>query len=1011
MEDGGTTRAVDGSKPRFGSELETEDGSLEIDPGSDAPVGAFDEVWDQIGGVQSRRVKLLDSAELAGGEREPERGSLGHWNQHEMRDDGEEVQIVVAVWSGQETLSPDLHAAKGISGASLSPTSHALPPGVTGSRAREAFHRATGLTLPEDVDMPDLAAGDLGDLSTEDLRHLLAPYQDLLSGAGLGVGSVTIGPGDFHLDGALVQERDADARQRPGDRVKGQGQYHRDLEEILDEDGGAGDEEGRHRGGGDMLGVVVRPGAGLLVRGADMPAQRQVQPGSEGDGKPLVDWMTWYNESAPGEVRWSRCAHQCASRVWGKWNLQERTNGTISKVAFNWEAPTNPSFPPAMPGYDPLLLEREVWRECICVWGGPWLFSDCEIRCRGGTSLVCSVFGGSWLRRCSLGGLSSHPMDQGVNGVGAYMNARMVMDACNVTHTGFFAGVALRAHDDAFVTCRWCVFQHNEYAAGVDGCARVRLEGCLLLRQVYAAFWVGVEANKSHLSVRNSVIKGLIFQDTCLIAPNQTARQLYRYSDMYGPTHLQTGHQNTPSLYYQYSSDVRRPGVFVNESNELLEHSGEFEDFENELPEHMRFIDDYFVEDDDDDGRMWYAPDLSEEDELYDAAVEDALREEEGLRPKEFEMPDGRTITGKLNVAVDCLRQDYTLVKPHQAEAIRNLVRQRIEHEKWVAAENERRLPPVFRNDFQSKVGVDLPEWWTRYDWKNLFKKELPEWGNQDTEWDAPFRELTDADKRQIEHGQFSVQEALYSKLNLTVGGAEELVSPADFDPKTRSAFLTWPLESDKLRMRKVERRLGLPWGKEDDPRAAAAMARFRHRMERECFGDTVANIMKRESDTPPSQLQQFVLPTSTKPLGAIWLGQDGGDEEGEGRCAGGSPERGDEKGAGKEQEEEECRKAGQGGGRGDGKGGESAGGADNVRGAQGALGREKGRQGRTGDQARKGAAGAVTVGNGRGEGHRDSVFAETEGVGGGASSLQSSDGDESAWEAPRVTRSRLRPR
>ena len=254
---------------------------------------------------------------------------------------------------------------------------------------------------------------------------------------------------------------------------------------------------------------------------------------------------------------------------------------------------------------------------------------------------------------------------------------------------------------------------------------------------------------------------------------------MYRYSDKYGKECEQTGRRNTPSLYYQYGADVRRPGTFINESNDLAGHSGELEQFDDELPDHLRYLDDYLVRDEQ-DGSLWYAPDLSDESELYEAAQEDALREEEGLAPEEFVMPDGRTVTGKLNVAVECLRHDHTLVKPQQAEAVRRVVQTRIAQEKAILAENKRRLPAQLREGYMSKVGVDLPSWWTRYDWKNLFKKELPQWGKQETEWDAPFRPLSAADKHQIEHGQVSVAEALYGEHNMSVGGAEELVRCAN---------------------------------------------------------------------------------------------------------------------------------------------------------------------------------------------------------------------------------------
>ena len=68
-------------------------------------------------------------------------------------------------------------------------------------------------------------------------------------------------------------------------------------------------------------------------------------------------------------------------------------------------------------------------------------------------------------------------------------------------------------------------------AVGVAGAARALVSECWLRRQTYAAFWVGVDAGASELVVRRCCIKGLLFQDWCFIAPNETARQLHRYPD------------------------------------------------------------------------------------------------------------------------------------------------------------------------------------------------------------------------------------------------------------------------------------------------------------------------------------------------------------------------------------------------------------------------------------------------------------------------------------------------
>ena len=112
------------------------------------------------------------------------------------------------------------------------------------------------------------------------------------------------------------------------------------------------------------------------------------------------------------------------------------------------------------------------------------------------------------------------------------------------------------------------------------------------------------------------------------------------------------------------------------------------------------------------------------------------------------------------------------------------------------------------------QVGQDLPEWWLPYDVNNVLKRECGHWGEQTTEWDAAGRALNVEDTRAVEEGEYSVEEVLYADKD--PHPPVPLVSSVDFDPKTRSAFLQWPLQADRMRMQKVEKKLGLPWDTED---------------------------------------------------------------------------------------------------------------------------------------------------------------------------------------------------
>ena len=56
-----------------------------------------------------------------------------------------------------------------------------------------------------------------------------------------------------------------------------------------------------------------------------------------------------------------------------------------------------------------------------------------------------------------------------------------------------------------------------------------------------------------------------------------------------------SGLPHTQSLYYCYDLDARRPGVWVNESNTLEDHSGEFADWPQDTPECVKHFDEEFV--------------------------------------------------------------------------------------------------------------------------------------------------------------------------------------------------------------------------------------------------------------------------------------------------------------------------------------------------------------------------------------------------------------------------------
>ena len=70
-------------------------------------------------------------------------------------------------------------------------------------------------------------------------------------------------------------------------------------------------------------------------------------------------------------------------------------------------------------------------------------------------------------------------------------------------------------------------------------------------------------------------------------------------------------------------------------------------------------------------------------------------------------------------------------------------------------------------------------------------------------------REKTEAEKRWMK--EYTVEEALYAEDDPHSEPDDTLrITADDLDPDKRPSYLTWPLEIDRIRQQKIEKRLGM---------------------------------------------------------------------------------------------------------------------------------------------------------------------------------------------------------
>ena len=131
------------------------------------------------------------------------------------------------------------------------------------------------------------------------------------------------------------------------------------------------------------------------------------------------------------------------SRVWGRWNLTERSQGSLRGLTASC---------------DMLLFDEALrrWGTLPCaepmirVLGGPWHFCACELRCSQGQVLRAMGNGTAALQMCCLGGRGSLGL-RCWDAVVAKETSRVLLDACVVEAAG---GIALRVQEDAHLSLR-----------------------------------------------------------------------------------------------------------------------------------------------------------------------------------------------------------------------------------------------------------------------------------------------------------------------------------------------------------------------------------------------------------------------------------------------------------------------------------------------------------------------------------------------------------------------------
>ena len=437
---------------------------------------------------------------------------------------------------------------------------------------------------------------------------------------------------------------------------------------------------------------------------------------------------------------------------WGQWRMLPGGRGALQGLRSEWE-------PPGEDGFSELWA-LEIWQSTMSVAGGPWLLDDCSVRCRGGSALHVTLRGGVAARRCSFGG-GREERDHAGNGVVVKLQGVVTLHACFVLHTGFAAGVGVRAVHHGIARLRACRFFDNEYAVGVDGRGRIEAATCAMEQQGAAAVWVGDDWNETAVSLRGCRVKGAMFHDLLIEERNETAAELVRTGHMCQPRRGMVQSGEPGSLYTLAPACVVRPGLWaaeeVDESSLSLLVTDN-DEFGRLAPEWERHWTDGLEQNWEQGGKLQEAADDSVEDDLYAAATLDVQREMDGappvLLPADEDSasshdadvpPPAPPHVGFLAQSVARARRARILVPSEVVEGVKEVVRTQAHYNKWAEQQNAKKVPPDMR--LSERPGVDVPAWWTPFRLENALKRELGFWGNQVTEWDSINRPLTDEDR------------------------------------------------------------------------------------------------------------------------------------------------------------------------------------------------------------------------------------------------------------------------
>ncbi|EKX36745.1 hypothetical protein GUITHDRAFT_145491 [Guillardia theta CCMP2712] len=485
------------------------------------------------------------------------------------------------------------------------------------------------------------------------------------------------------------------------------------------------------------------------------------------------------------------------------------------------------------------LQDQALEDACLSIWGGPWTIDEelipsfkCKVITISASAIKLFRLGAAWVSDCTIGGEGMDMFELAGDGVTVSLGARLIMERTSVFHTGLLGGIGVRAEDKGYVTLKDCLFRDNVYAVGVTCKAKMQVLNCKLLQQQSAAIWIGAE-NQTYLEIRNSTIRGVVFEDIVFENRNETVRQQRRkeYSFLGTPVMFDffppDNDQNLPEserLYHAVGYYILRPSVFINESNEFLSHSG-LKGEEEDLPAWANHPLDNFVSDS--EGNLYFEPDVSDEDDLYCAAIEDARMESDGKQPLEYELAGGLRVRGKLNYTAARLKSEQEkYVSTQTLQRIRKWVDLYMAHLKEL--ERRRQGPdPIFDPD-------------------NVYKRELWAWGHIRTEWDHLVKDRTEDDKKIMSR---TLEENLYPKL--PDPDDSPLLLDTDLDQNTRSTLCPIPIPRDRKLLQKVERKMGLPLHPQE-PRGKAAYHRWLNQVCLQEVHMSFDELLKRDGESNP---------------------------------------------------------------------------------------------------------------------------------------------------------------